>query len=197
MLLEQAAALSRNRCAARCGERQRSHSICARARRPGAPGPLSKRAPRVARSAAAVVHDSMPPHLHVLGAGSIGCLFAHHLSAAGWPVTLLLRRAAADAFTAAGGAVRCGGAEARCDAEVLPGPGPASPAGGRGASHIRHLLLATKVRPSLVAAQASGCTCSCATFILRAKGRLVASIGSLVPCAAAMLAGAAARARAC
>jgi hypothetical protein len=84
--------------------------------------------------------------VHVLGAGAIGCLFAHHFSAAGWPVTLLLRAEALREFERAGRVVRCGGAAAHCTAEAV-GAGP--PGAGAGAAPIENLLVTTKVgRPA-------------------------------------------------
>lgn len=85
---------------------------------------------------------------HVLGAGSIGCLFAHHLARAGLPVTLLLRAASLAAFDAAGRAVRCGGVAAACRAEAVGHGAAAAAAAGQGpqpAVRISNLLVTTKV----------------------------------------------------
>ncbi|KIZ02776.1 hypothetical protein MNEG_5179, partial [Monoraphidium neglectum] len=76
--------------------------------------------------------------LHVLGAGSIGCLFAHHIARAGLPITLLLRADALRAFDGVGRVVRCGDDVAACGAEQVDA------AQGGGQQQIRNLLVTTK-----------------------------------------------------
>jgi 2-dehydropantoate 2-reductase len=96
-------------------------------------------------------------HLHVLGAGSIGCLFAHHAARAGWPVTLLLRPRAAAAFDAAGRRVRVDGCAVECSAEEIKAPPFAaggSGVGGRKEPLIENLLVTTQA-PQTAAALAS------------------------------------------
>jgi len=79
-------------------------------------------------------------NLHVLGAGSIGCLFAHHISKAGWPVTLLMRPDTLAAFERAGRVVRCGDAGATCSGEAV-----APNASSDRQQPIHNLLVTTKV----------------------------------------------------
>lgn len=83
----------------------------------------------------------MLPPVHVLGAGSLGTLWAVHLARSGIPTSLLVRPGTAAArCRSVLGRVTCGWAEDSCPAEIRL---PAEPSSGPGSS-ISILVLATK-----------------------------------------------------